>query len=161
MANILDIADAIHEYVHVSSLLICFMLIIQQFGISFTRERRVVCQHSSTSSDFDVFDTMGVWKGFEDPRLEISLLAELPDATGMVDLSFCEIGAWKGGVAICSQPLYNGHWMEEMVSYKLHSCRSHVTRHTFQVPDIMHTWITWHTQYIGVAYNVRRVTCNV
>ena len=106
-----------------------FMLISHQFGLSFTRERRVSCQHSSIASDFDDFDTMGSWKGYEDPSFDILLEAKWVDAIGMLDLSFCEIEAWRGGVAVCSQPLYNGHWMEERVSYKLHSIghTSHVT----------------------------------
>jgi hypothetical protein len=121
-----------------------------QFGIAFARERKVTCHAPS----FQSREESDIWKG--DSVVDAMIEGQWGGHFAVLNVQFCSIGVRTGGVAVCSQPLYNGDWMEEKVVCLLLVSHhvSHVTRYMSQVPGILHTWITWHTQHIGLICDV-------
>jgi hypothetical protein len=116
-----------------------------QFGIHFTRERRVVCHPFAAPShvDLESFEH-GLAGGLD---VEVRIEGQWEGHQAGLNIKFCPISR-KGGVAVCSQPLYNGDWMEEQVAL---TCFHTMTY------DLSHVKGAWNPSHVDrVAYSVCR-----
>ena len=90
-----------------------------------------------------------IWNG--DSVVDVMIEGQWQGHFAVLDLQFCSIGVRTGGVAVCSQPLYNGDWMEEKVVCFIARLTSRVTRY------MSHVTGAWHLTHVDhVAHATHR-----